>query len=98
MSSYYNRIIGTLSPSEVARSEDIHLIQSSIQTAFQEMITDLFGIGCILGQDEESLKLIPTPYTIDQSNNNYNEENPWISFFDIYLRQEIEIHKEQDNL
>lgn len=95
MSSYYNRIIGTLSPSEVARSEDIHLIQSSIQTAFQEMITDLFGIGCILGQDEESLKLIPTPYTIDQSNNNYSEENPWISFFDIYLRQEIEIHKSE---
>lgn len=95
MSSYYNRIIGTLAPSETARSEDIHLIQSSIQTAFQEMITDLFGMGCILGQEEESLKLIPTPYNIDQANTNYSDENPWISFFDIYLRQQIDIEKSE---
>ena len=93
MSSYYNRIIGTLSPSEIARSEDIHLIQSNIQTAFQEMITDLFGLGCILGEEEENLKLIPTPYTIDQSNTNYNDDNPWISFSDVYFRQQIDITK-----
>lgn len=95
MSSYYNRIIGTLSPSEIARSEDIHLIQSSIQNAFQEVITDLFGTGCILGDEEEDLKLIPTPYVIDQSNTNYDEEKPWISFTDIYLRQQINIDKSE---
>ena len=95
MSSYYNRVIGTLEPSEIARSEDIHLIQSSVQNAFQEMIKDLFGIGCILGEEEESLKLIPTPYTIDQENTNYNETNPWISFSDIYLRQKIMIEKSE---
>ncbi len=95
MSSYYNRVIGTLSPTEIARSEDIHLIQSNIQRAFQEMMTDIFGTGCILGDEEESIKLVPTPYTIDQSNTNYNEENPWISFFDIYLRQKIDIKKSE---
>ncbi len=95
MSSYYDRVSGTLSPSEIARSEDIHEIQSNITTAFQEMLIDLFGTGCILGDDEEDLKLIPTPYTIDQANTDYGEENPWISFSDIYLRQRIDIEKSE---
>lgn len=90
MSSYYNRVVGTLSPSEIARSEDIHTIQSSITTALQSMLIDLLGTGCILGDDEDDLKLIPTPYTIDQTNTDFNEENPWISFSDTYLRQSID--------
>ena len=95
MSSYYNRVTGSLKASEIARSEDIHLIQSSIQTAFQEVIRDMFGAGCILGGDEGDLKVIPTPDHIDQENMNYEEETDFISFQDRYLKQSIHIEKSE---
>ena len=97
MSSYYSRVIGSLSAAEIARSEDIHLIQSNIQSAFQDMIKDTFGQGCILGEEEDSLKLIPIPDHIDQENDNFDteENNRFISFYDKYLRQEINISKSE---
>lgn len=89
MSSYYERVIGNLSSSEIARSEDIHEIQTNIQSAFQDMIKDTFGEGCILDEDEEALKLTPTPYHVDQENDNFDEEDCLISFYDRYFRQKI---------
>ncbi len=97
MSSYYNRVTGSLSAAEIARSEDIHLIQSNIQAAFQEMMNDMFGTGCILGGEEEDLKLTPMPDHVDQSNTNYDPENHWFPFYDIYLSQNFEIEKSEIN-
>lgn len=97
MSSYYNRVIGTLSAAEIARSEDINLIQSNIQVAFQEMMNDVFGTGCILGGEEEDLKLTPTPNHIDQANTSYDEESCEFSFYDVYLSQSFNIEKSEIN-
>ncbi|MBR3208632.1 MAG: hypothetical protein IKF82_00030 [Bacilli bacterium] len=95
MSSYYSRVLGSLNASEIARSEDIHLIQSGIQTALQEMIRDMFGAGCVLGEGENSLKVTPTAYHIDQQNSNYDANENLISFYDVYLRQLISIDKSE---
>lgn len=94
MSSYYERVIENLASAKIARSEDIHLIQSNIQHAFMEMLKDVFG-DCILDDDEDALKLIPTADHVDQSNKNYDEENDGISFYDTYLRQKITIEKSE---
>ena len=53
MSSYYNTIQGTLNTGQTARSSDIHLIQSSIQDAFQRALIDICGTGIVLGESEE---------------------------------------------
>ena len=95
MSSYYNRVIGSLAPTEIARSEDINLMQSNTQTALQEMIRDICGAGCIIGGGEEDLKLTPTPDHTDQENMNYEDEADFISFQDRYLRQSILIEKSE---
>lgn len=93
MSSFYNRITGTLQTGKTARADDIHLIQSSIQKAFESMIIDMFGSGFILGQSENALKLYATDLHVDQSNLQYSKETCWISFYDTYLRQRIVITK-----
>ena len=99
MSSYYERVAGTIEPSQIAQSEDIHAIQTNIQKAFQEMITDIFGNGCILDEGEEILKLTPVPYHIDQENKNFDEDGRksdyLISFYDRYFRQKITIEKSE---
>ena len=92
MSSYYNRIEGTLNTGQTARASDIHLIQASIQDAFQRALIDICGVGVVLGEEEEALKLYPTTDHIDQSNYSDDEENS-LSFGDIYLRQPIDIEK-----
>ena len=88
MSSYYNTIQGTLNTGQTARSSDIHLIQSSIQDAFQRALIDICGTGIVLGESEDALKLEPTTQSIDQYNSfdNADEENTSISFYDIYFR------------
>ena len=68
MSSYYNRIEGTLNTGQTARSSDIHLIQSGVQDAFQKALIDICGTGVILGETEDALKLEPTTQSIDQYN------------------------------
>ena len=95
MSSYYNTIQGTLNTGQTARSSDIHLIQSSIQDAFQRALIDICGTGIVLGESEDALKLEPTTQSIDQYNSfdNADEENTSISFYDIYFRQPIDIEK-----
>ena len=70
--SYYNLVTGNLSSSKIAKSEDIVNIQSNIQGAFAESITDMFGDACILDGDEEALKITPTPDHIDQENKNFD--------------------------
>lgn len=92
MSSYYNTIAGTLKTGQTARASDINLIQSSIQDAFQRALIDICGVGVVLGEEEEALKLYPTTDHIDQSNYS-DDENHTISFGDIYLRQPIDIEK-----
>ena len=57
MSSYYNKVDGTLKTGQTARADDINLIQSSIQRAIQNMIVDILGTNFILGEDENALKL-----------------------------------------
>lgn len=93
MSSYYNRIIGTLNTGQTARSSDIHLIQSSIQDAFQRALIDICGTGVVLGEDEEALKLYPTTDHVDQINEVTDGEVSTLSFGEIYLRQPIDIEK-----
>ena len=93
MSSYYNKVTGTIETGKTARSGDIHLIQSSIQDAIQRMIVDMFGPGFVLGESENALKLYPTNTHVDQSNANYNEYKNFISFYDTYFRQPIDITK-----
>lgn len=95
MSSYYNPVEGSLSQAEIARSQDIHSIQSNIQAAFEDMMIDMFGSGCVLGGEKDALKLTPIPTHVDQYNNMYDEEDSWISFYDIYLRQKIDIEKSE---
>lgn len=95
MPSYYNHIDGTLQPGRTARSSDIHLIQSSIQDAFQRALIDICGTGVVLGDEENALRLSPTTQHVDQSNSFdfADEENPGLSFYEIYLRQPIDIEK-----
>lgn len=100
MSSYFERVIGNLSSSEIARSEDIHEIQTNIQTAFIEMIKDTYGYGCILDDDEDALKIYPTPDHIDQENKNYDDDDEdinanLISFYDRYFKQLIHTEKSE---
>ena len=93
MPSYYNRVKGTLEVAKLAQSSDIHLIQSSVQTAISNVITDLFGPSFVLGEAENDLKLIPTALHVDQINENYNEEDQWISFYERYYRQTLMIER-----
>ena len=99
MSSYYERVTGDISSSRIAKSEDIHSIQTNIESAFQQMIKDLNGEGCILDEDEEALVLTPTPYHFDQENKNFDDTNNLddycISFYDRYFRQKISITKSE---
>ena len=90
MSSYYDIVTGNLSPSKLAKSDDITEIQTNIQKAFAKSITDMFGDGCILDEGEEVLKITPTPYHIDQENKNFDDQKYLISFYDRYFRQKIE--------
>ena len=89
MSSYYETVTGTLASSEIAKSEDIHAIQSNIQHAFANLIRDVTGDGYILDDDEDALKLTPIPDHVDQSNKNYDKDNDTLPFYDTYLRQKI---------
>lgn len=99
MSSYYNRISGTLEPTKIARVSDIHLIQSSIEDAFSRLIVDMFGPAFILGHEKDTLTLIPTPFHIDQSNTTIDDTNQWISCYHRYFRQGIDIRKSEiDNI
>lgn len=93
MSSYYNKVRGTIDVGKLAQSSDIHLIQDSIQTAIKSLIIDMFGPGYILGENENDLRLVPTPVHNDQYNINYNESNSWISFYERYFRQGLYIDK-----
>ena len=93
--SYYNMVTGNLSSSKIAKSEDINNIQSNVQSAFAESITDMFGDACILDGDEEALKITPTPDHIDQENKNFDDENSLISFYDRYFRQKITTEKSE---
>lgn len=93
MASYYTRVDGTLKTGQTARSSDIHLIQSEIQDALQKALLDIHGTGVILGEEKNALKLEPTTNHVDQSNLNFDEENPGLSCYEIYLRQPIDIEK-----
>ena len=93
MVSYYNKVEGTLETGKTARADDIHLIQSSIHDMIQQVIVDLCGTGFILGESENALKLYATNLHVDQSNLNYNEQVYWVSFYDKYLRQPLDIDK-----
>ncbi|MBO5476305.1 MAG: hypothetical protein J6A15_00940 [Clostridia bacterium] len=93
MASYYTPIQGTLDTGKTARSSDIHLIQSGIQDAISKALIDITGTGVILGESEDALKLEPTTQKIDQSNPFFDEENAGVSFYEIYLRQPIDIEK-----
>lgn len=97
MSSYYNRISGTLQPTKIARVSDIHLIQSSIEDAFSRMIVDMFGPGFILGHEKDALRLVPTPLHIDQFSTTTEEEHQWISCYSRYFRQGIDVRKSEIN-
>jgi len=91
---YYKQVLG-IESTKLAQAEHINLIQSHVNNAFVECLSDLFGNGCILDDDEEALKVTPTPYHIDASNKNFENENDYISFYDRYLRQEFETNKSE---
>lgn len=93
MASYYTKIDGTLHPGLTARSDDINLIQSSISEAIREVVIDICGDGFIIGESENAFKLYATDLHTDQSNLNYNQDIYWVSFYDRYFRQPIEIQK-----
>ena len=95
MSSYYNRITGTLEPTKIARVSDIHLMQSSTEDAFSRLIVDMFGPAFILGHEKDSLTLVPTPLHVDQSNTTTDDTNEWISCYSRYFRQGIDIRKSE---
>ena len=93
MASYYNRVQGTLETGKTARADDIHLIQSSTSRAVRDSTIDIAGASFILGESEDALKLYATNQHTDQANLNYNEDGCWVSFYDKYLRQPIDIDK-----
>ena len=55
----------------------------------------MFGDACILDGDEEALKITPTPDHIDQENKNFDDADPYISFYDRYFRQKITTEKSE---
>lgn len=93
MSSYYTRVEGTLETGHTARADDIHLIQSNVREMIRNVIVDMFGDAFILGEEESAFKLYATNLHVDQTNLNYNDDVYWVSFYDRYFRQPIEIKK-----
>ena len=97
MSSYYNRIQGSLEAGKTARADDIHLIQSSIKNMIRQVIIDMCGTAFVLGESENALKLYATNSHVDQSNLDSTQSPKWVSFYDKYLRQPIDINKSSIN-
>ena len=94
MSSYYSRVTGTLQPGRTARSEDINSIQTQIEKSIEEIIKDMFGMAFILGESENAFKLYGTNIHTDQVNTDYQIDGyHWLSFYDVYLKQPIDIKK-----
>lgn len=62
MPSYYNRVSGNLYPGKIAKSDDIHLIQTNIEDALKSVINDMHDhTSYILGEDENAFLLTPAP-------------------------------------
>ena len=97
MTGYYQKIDNDLKPGHIARSGDINLIQSSINNAISDLAVDIEGPAVIIGGDENSFKLTPSPEKYDQLNTTTDENNQWISFHEKYLRQKIRIEKSEIN-
>lgn len=91
--SYYEKVNGTISAGKTARSNDIHLIQSHIQSAMKSMIGDMFGTGAVLGKDENALSLYSTSQHIDQKSEATSTSMGWLPFLDVYYKQPIIITK-----
>lgn len=97
MSSFYQKVQGTIEPGKLARATDIHQIQSSIQESEANIIKAIAGTHFIKGGDEDTFKLTPTPEHIDQSNLNYDSASCWLTFGERNIRQLIRTQKSEIN-
>ena len=98
MSSYYNVHEGNLHPGDIAKAEDINLIQRAVIDMIANYIDDDNNRqGCILGSDENAFLLTPeTKHAgryIDQMNLTTSENEKYISIRQTTYRQAIKLSR-----
>lgn len=96
--SYYNRHEGTLFPGKIAKSEDIHQIQTNIQDAIKNLIDDQYDrTSFILGSRENDFLLSPAPKRsgryIDTMNVFDDSSEIWLDIDAYGYRQPIKTTK-----
>lgn len=98
MSSYYNHHNGTLFPGKVAKSEDIHQIQTNIEEAIRGLIEDQYDhTAFILGSRENAFLISPAPKRLGRYIDNMNIVNEsnevWLDIDSFGYKQAIKTSK-----
>ena len=95
---YYNRHEGTLFPGKIAKSEDIHQIQTNIDEAIRSLIEDQYDhTAFILGSRENDFLISPAPKRLGRyidNMNTVNESNElWLDIDNFGYKQAIKTSK-----
>ena len=98
MSSYYNHHDGNLFPGKVAKSEDIHQIQTNIEEAIRGLIEDQYDhTAFILGSRENAFLISPAPKRLGRYIDNMNLVNEsnevWLDIDSFGYKQAIKTSK-----
>lgn len=96
--SYYNRHEGNLFPGKIAKSEDVHQIQTNIQDAIKNLIEDQYDrTSFILGSRENDFLISPAPKRfgryIDTMNLVDSSNELWLDIDSYGYRQAIKTTK-----
>lgn len=95
---YYERHEGTLFPGKIARSEDIHQIQTNIDEAIRSLIEDQYDhTAFILGSRENDFLISPAPKRLGRYMDNMNAVNEsneiWLDIDNFGYKQAIKTSK-----
>lgn len=95
---YYNHHFGNLFPGKVAKSEDIHFIQTNIDDAIRSVIEDQYDhTAFILGSRENDFLISPAPKRLGRyidNMNTVNESNEiWLDIDNFGYKQAIKTSK-----
>lgn len=95
---YYERHEGTLFPGKIARSEDIHQIQTNIDEAIRALIEDQYDhTAFILGSRENDFLISPAPKRLGRYIDNMNTVNDaneiWLDIDNFGYKQAIKTSK-----
>lgn len=91
MSHYFEGQTLEIIPGYINKSEDIHTIQSGVESAFIQLLNDEFG-NFILSDEEDAFLLTPATNLINTSNENGDGSN-WKNISTHHHKQPIEITK-----